>query len=319
MQPNTVDSPSVRSPDLPVTRSVAVQSWSDTMLTLGPLRRGAGDPSMRLVDGVLWRATWTPLGPVSLALRPGGRAVHAVAFGPGADWMLDRLPILLGLDQDWTDLPLSSLPKLAELHRRHPGLRLPCTGMLLEPLVAAVLEQKVTGIEARAAWRGLLYRYGRPAPGPAPTSLRVMPDAAALLDVPTWGWHRLGVDLQRQRTVRAVATVAAGLQRGIELPAEQVRRRLQIVPGVGPWTAAETTQRALGDADAVSVGDYHIPNQVVFAMTGRPRGTDEEMLELLEPWRGQRQRVVRLIEVAGIGAPRFGPRLAPGRMPIREQ
>ncbi|MGI8880144.1 MAG: DNA-3-methyladenine glycosylase family protein [Jatrophihabitans sp.] len=302
--------------DPPLSRSVPVHSWRDVMLTLGPLRRGVGDPSMRLVGGVLWRAAPTPHGPVTLALRPGAGALHASAFGPGAAWSLDRLPTLLGLDQDWTDLALDSLPRLRDVHRAHPGLRLPATGVLLEPLMGAVLEQKVTGLEARASWRALLQRYGQVAPGPSPAGLRVIPDAAALLAVPTWGWHRAGVDLKRQRAIRAVATVAAGLERGIELPAEQVRSRLQLVPGIGPWTAAETTQRALGDGDAVSVGDYHIPNQVVFALTGRPRGTDAEMLELLEPWRGQRQRIVRLIEVAGIGAPRFGPRMAPGRMPM---
>jgi 3-methyladenine DNA glycosylase/8-oxoguanine DNA glycosylase len=83
------------------------------------------------------------------------------------------------------------------------------------------------------------------------------------------------------------------------------------VPGVGEWTAAETAQRALGDPDAVSVGDYHIHDVVVHALTGRPRGDDAEMLRLLEPWRGQRQRIVRLIELSGVAKPRFGPRYAP--------
>jgi 3-methyladenine DNA glycosylase/8-oxoguanine DNA glycosylase len=139
----------------------------------------------------------------------------------------------------------------------------------------------------------------------------VPPAAAALLDVPSWNWHRLGVDISRQRTIRAAATVAARLEECVALPREAASKRLRIVPGIGEWTAAEVAQRAWGDPDAVSVGDYHIHDQVVHALTGRPRGDDAEMLALLEPWRGHRQRVVRLIEVSGVAKPRFGPRYSP--------
>ena len=69
---------------------------------------------------------------------------------------------------------------------------------------------------------------------------------------------------------------------------------------------------ALGDADAVSLGDYHLPHLVAWALAGKPRGSDELMLELLEPYRGHRGRVLRLLQLAGITAPRFGP-----RMPLR--
>ncbi len=156
----------------------------------------------------------------------------------------------------------------------------------------------------------LCHQFGEPAPGPWP-ALRVPPVAAALLDVPSWNWHRLGVDISRQRTIRAAATVAARLEECVDLPREAATKRLRIVPGIGEWTAAEVAQRAWGDPDAVSVGDYHIHDQVVHALTGRPRGDDAEMLALLEPWRGHRQRVVRLIEVSGVAKPRFGPRYSP--------
>ena len=86
-------------------------------------------------------------------------------------------------------------------------------------------------------------------------------------------------------------------------------RRLRAFPGVGAWTAAEVAHIALGDVDAVSVGDFHLKNQVSWALAGEARGTDERMLELLEPWRGQRARVLRLLGTGGIQAPRFGPRL----------
>jgi 3-methyladenine DNA glycosylase/8-oxoguanine DNA glycosylase len=297
-------------------RSVPALSWRDVVLTLAPLRRGGGDPAHRLVSGTLWRASRTPAGLVSVALRPvaAGR-VEAVAYGPGAAWLLERLPTILGLDQDWSGLDVSAVPRLHETRRRHLGLRLPNTGLVMESLVPAILEQKVTGVEARAAWRMLLYRFGEPAPSPAPPSMRVPPSAADLLAIPTWGWHRLGVDAKRQRAIRAAASVAERLETFIAYPEAEARDLLTRVPGVGVWTAAETATRALGDPDAVSVGDHHLPHLVVHTLTGRPRGSDVEMLELLAPWAGQRARVMRLIELGGVMPPRFGRRLAPGRMP----
>ena len=95
------------------------------------------------------------------------------------------------------------------------------------------------------------------------------------------------------------------------MPREAAYARLRSVPGIGPWTAAEVALRVLGDPDAVSVGDFHLPNVVAFALAGEPRGDDRRMLELLEPWRGQRARVVRLIESSGLRPPAFGPRYAP--------
>lgn len=281
----------------------------DLAATLGPLRRRFGDPSHHIDrDGTFWWACATPSGDGTLALRLTGRGIVAAsAWGPGAAWLLDRVPRLLGADDDWSGLDLPA--PLRDVLRRRPGLRLPATGLVLDSLVPAVLEQRVTGVDSSRAWRGLLRRYGTPAPGPRP-DLRVPPSPRLLLDIPTWGWHRLGVDLQRHRAIRAAATVAARLEECVALPADAALARLQVVPGVGVWTAAETAQRALGHPDAVSVGDYHLADIVVHYFTGHARGTDEQMLELLEPWRGQRQRVVRLIELSGVAKPRFGPRLA---------
>jgi 3-methyladenine DNA glycosylase/8-oxoguanine DNA glycosylase len=283
----------------------------DLAATLGPLRRGTGDPAHVLDPaGGFWWACATPDGDATLAIRVRGSAVTARAWGAGRQWLLDRLPALLGAGDDWSGLDLAAEPRLRDILRRRPGLRLPATGLVLDALVPAVLEQRVTGHDARRAWRLLLRRFGRPAPGPA-TDLRVPPSARDLLDIPTWDWHRLGVDLQRQRAIRAAATVAPRLEECAAMDQTAALARLRVVPGVGVWTAAETAQRALGHPDAVSVGDYHLKDQVVHFLTGRPRGDDAEMLRLLEPWAGQRQRVVRLIEVSGVGKPRFAPRLSP--------
>jgi 3-methyladenine DNA glycosylase/8-oxoguanine DNA glycosylase len=284
----------------------------DLLATLGPLRRGPGDPAHRVNrNGTFWWAGATPVGAATMALAASGSAeVRAEAWGAGADWMLDRVPVLLGAGDDWSEVDTSAHPVLHRLRRMRPGLRLPSTGLVLDALVPAVLEQRVTGGEARRSWRTLLHRFGTAAPGPDP-SLRVPPDARTLLDVPTWDWHRMGVDARRQRAIRAAATVANRLEECAEMAAAQATRRLLAVPGIGVWTAAETTQRVLGDPDSVSVGDYHLKNVVVHFFTGRARGTDEEMLELLQPWHGSRQRVMRLIESSGITAPKFGPRYAP--------
>ncbi|MEP6852489.1 MAG: DNA-3-methyladenine glycosylase 2 family protein [bacterium] len=291
----------------------AVARWSpgrpvDIRRTLAPLVRGAGDPSHRIGDGRFWRTSLTVDGPVTLSLHLDGGTVVAEAWGPGADCAIAGVPALLGEGDDWSELDVGGYPGLVRILRSYPGLRLLRTGRVLEALAPAVIEQRVTGLQARRSWRALLLRYGAPAPGPAPVGMRVPPPASVLLDVPAWWWSRYDVDLARLRALRAAAAVAARLEECCDLSSDAALARLQVVPGIGVWTAAEVAQRALGHPDAVSVNDYHVHNQVVFALTGRPRGSDEEMLELLSPWLGQRQRVIRLIEVAGIRAPRFGPR-----------
>jgi 3-methyladenine DNA glycosylase/8-oxoguanine DNA glycosylase len=275
----------------------------------GPLCRGTADPAHRLEVGTFWWACTTPDGDGTLALRVAGSDVRASAWGVGASWLLGRVPTLLGVDDDWTALALGNLP-LREVRRRNPGVRLPATGLVLDSLVPAILEQKVTGTEAHRAWRGLLRRFGHRAPGPR-EDLFVPPSPRELLDIPTWDWHRLGVDGKRQRAIRAAASVARRLEECSTMPAADAMARLRVVPGIGEWTAAETLLRAVGHPDAVSVGDFHLANLVVHALTGRARGTDAEMLALLAPWSGQRARVIRLIELSGVRPPAFGPRFAP--------
>ncbi|MBE7187989.1 MAG: DNA-3-methyladenine glycosylase 2 family protein [Jatrophihabitans endophyticus] len=279
----------------------------DLRATLGHLRRGTGDPTHRFDEaGRFWWAVSTPDGDGTLAVSAAGPCVTATAWGPGAGWLLHQVPELLGSLDDWSGLDVTGVPVLHEIRRRRAGLRLARTGRVLVELVPAILEQKVTGVEARRAWRYLVHRFGAPAPGPG--GLRVAPAADVLLQIPSWEWHRAGVDGKRTRAIRAAASVARRIDECVDLTCAEATRRLRLVPGIGVWTAAETTQRALGDPDAVSVGDYHLPNMVAHVLAGRARGTDELMLELLAPWAGQRQRVMRLIEATGMTAPRFGPK-----------
>jgi 3-methyladenine DNA glycosylase/8-oxoguanine DNA glycosylase len=282
-------------------------------------RRGPGDPALRLdASGAIWRTSLTPDGPGTLRLaggqRPAGGAstlVRASAWGPGASWLLAGVPDLLGAADEPADFrPLH--PRLRELSARFAGLRLGRSRRVLEALVPAVLEQKVVSLEANRAWRMLLRWHGGPAPGPAPAGMRVFPAPAAWRAIPSWDWHRAGVEGVRAATITSAALVAGRLEQICDLPGTDADRMLRSLPGIGPWTAAEIRQRACGDADAVSVGDYHLPAVVGWTLAGAA-ADDEAMLALLAPYAGQRYRATRLIELGGDHPPRRGP-----RMPVRD-
>jgi 3-methyladenine DNA glycosylase/8-oxoguanine DNA glycosylase len=205
-------------------------------------------------------------------------------------------------------------PRIATLAKRRPGVRVLHTGAVLESLIPAILEQKVTGTEAHRTFHALVRRYGEPAPGPAELGLRVFPAPATLASLPYWAFHPLGLERRRADLIRAISRDAATFERLVDSPLEAAYARLRSIPGIGPWTAAEVGVRALGDIDAVSVGDFHLPHLVAYALAGEPRATDARMLELLEPYRGRRALVVRLLELSGVQAPRYGPRLSPRRI-----
>jgi 3-methyladenine DNA glycosylase/8-oxoguanine DNA glycosylase len=181
---------------------------------------------------------------------------------------------------------------------------------VFEALVPAVLEQKVVGTEAKRAWRSLMLKFGEPAPGPAPAGMRVFPPARTWARIPSWDWHRAGVEGVRAKTVIGAARVAGRLEEITGMSPAEADRRLRSLPGIGPWTSAEIRQRACGDADAVSVGDLHLPGAVGWALAGR-KVDDAGMLELLAPYAGHRHRAARLVVLSGIHPPRHGPKMAP--------
>ncbi len=279
----------------------------DLWLTLGPLERGgAGDQSVRIDGEQIWRATRTPAGLATQRLRPRGEAIEVEAWGPGAEWLLEHAPMLLGDGDDDRDFAPTH-PILVDLHRRHGGLRMLRTEAVVEALVPTVLEQKVPGVEARHAYRRLVSTLGEAAPGPTP--LMVPPSPQVLATTPYWTFHGFGVERRRAEVIEMAAQRANRLEALVGLPREEAYQRLLTLPGIGTWSAAEIGAIAFGDPDAVSVGDYHLPHLVSWALLRQPRGSDQLMLELLEPYRGHRARVIRLLLLSGLQPPRFGPRL----------
>src|SRR5204863_6960126 len=224
-------------------------------------------------------------------------------------WMLDAVPGLVGAD-DGEDGFEPHHPVVAQLRRRLRGLRIGRSKAVAEALVPTVLEQKVQGIQARRSYHRLVRALGERAPGPAPLLLPPPPERIAAL--PYHAFHRFNVERRRAETVRLAARHARRLEETAAMSHADATRRLRALPGIGAWTAAEVSLVALGDADAVSVGDYHLPNHVAWALAGEARADDARMLELLEPFRPQRARVVQLLVAGGWRAPRYGP-----RQPIR--
>lgn len=277
----------------------------DLQLTLSPIAHGRGDPTIRFGPDGIWRATRTPDGPATIRLRAMDGGVEVSAWGSGATSAVAGAADLIGANDDPGAL-VSRHRLIGELVHRFPGLRLPRTNRPFDALLPAICEQKVSGVEARAAFRGIIASHGEDAPGPG--GLRLLPAPATLARLPYFAFHRFGLERRRADLIRATAQLAPRIEHAT--PAEAYAR-LGAVPGIGPWTLAEVGRIAFGDPDAISVGDYHLPNVVAWALVRERRADDARMLELLEPYRGQRGRVQRLIEASGIVAPRYGPRMTP--------
>jgi 3-methyladenine DNA glycosylase/8-oxoguanine DNA glycosylase len=276
-------------------------------------RHGANDPTL-VVDGpVIWRASRTPAGVATVALRASaGGTVRAAAWGPGADWALGQVPALCGAHDDAEGFDATRHPLVAASHHRNPGLRLGRTDLVFDALASAIFEQKVTGLQAFGAWRRIVTWFGERAPGPTPRPMFAPPSLEQWRRIPSWSWHRAGLEPPQSRTVVDVAARGASLVRTLDAAVDGEAREavLTSLRGIGPWTSAETRIRAYGDPDAVSVGDFHLAHQVGYALTGT-RTDDDGMLTLLAPWAGHRQRVIRLLGASGVQEPRRAPRLHP--------
>jgi len=282
---------------------------------IGHLRRGANDPTHRRIPGGWLRATRTPDGPALIKISETGDGVRATAWGAGAEWVLDQLPALVGAEDDPSGFrPLPHHRPLVEAYRRFPHYRIARTDAVFEALSASIIEQKVTGLEAYGTFRRIVQRYGEPAPGPAqqPGSaaygMMVPPTPRTWQTIPSWTYLQLGLESNRSRTLVGAAGRASALERTLGRSLPEVDRGLRSLPGVGAWTSAEVRQRAHGDADAWSIGDYHIGKNITWALTGEVLD-DDACEEILEPYRGHRFRVQTLLGLMGLQRPRHAPRM----------
>src|SRR2546430_11935612 len=261
---------------------------------------------MRHQDGALWRATRTAEGGATLRLLHRHGEVEVEGWGPGAGWAVAHAPALWGEEDDDSGFVPGHHALVRRLHREIRGIRTRRTTAVFEALLPSVILQLVTTEQARESYQHLVNAMGETAPGPV--ALKLPPSPQVLAGTPYWAFHRCGIERRRAETIIRAARSVKRLEEIVTMEREPAYRRLLAFPGIGPWTAAKVAGVALGDADAVPVGDYHLPHVVGFALEGTPRSTDERMLELLEPYSGHRGRVIRLLIAAGIGPPRVRPK-----------
>ncbi len=282
-------------------RRVPIEGPLDLRATLEPLH------GRFRADG-WWLAARTPEGDGSLRITRTREELVGDAWGDGSAWLLERLGAVGGLEDDpsrfRTDHRL-----VGELHRRNAGLRFGRTELVFDALLVGITGQKVTGREAAAAMRGLYREFSDPAPGPD-GRLRLPPDPRRMAEAPYWVFHKHHIEKRRADVIRRVASDHERIAELSAAPTSAAADALDRYHGIGQWTIAKTLVPSHGDHDRVDVGDFHTKHAVVYHLTGRPRGTDEEMLELLEPFRPHRARVTRLLHSLG-HEPKFGPRMTP--------
>jgi 3-methyladenine DNA glycosylase/8-oxoguanine DNA glycosylase len=284
--------------------------------TLRVVRAGRGDPTTVLRADSFVHATLTPDGPATLLLRwaadpaPVGECgLDAEAWGPGASWLLARVDALTGVHDAHVEFSVAH-PVVARSLSATRTTRLAATGNIWHHLLPTILAQRITGGEAARQWATLCRRLGDVPPGPPElvAGMRLPPTPESLRGRPAWWFHPLGVESKRARTLVEVARHADRLWQWADAGPVAASSKLELIPGVGPWTVGSVLGPALGDPDAVAVGDFHFPHAVAWALAGEARATDDRMLELLEPYRGQRGRVLSAILRTEGGAPKFGPR-----------
>jgi 3-methyladenine DNA glycosylase/8-oxoguanine DNA glycosylase len=277
---------------------------TDVLHSIGTLSAGRSDPTITVADGAAWMATRTSEGPATIRFT-GSDPIAAQAWGPGADTALESAPDICGA----TDDPSGFDPDhdlVSRLLRRHPGLRTTRTAAVVEGLLRIIPSQRVTSSEAHQSYRTMTLAMGEPAPGPRPLTLPPDPAAIAKLGYPSF--HPWGIERTRATTMIRVARSRGRLEAAADMALPDAYARITAVPGLGAWSAGKIGATALGDADAVPVGDFHLPNAIAWALAREPRADDSRMLELLDEFRPNRGRVIQLIKAAHITAPRYGPK-----------
>lgn len=290
-----------------IERHIPVPPGYDLHASLRFLPMGGLAPACRLEAGRFVRAGRTPAGPVTLELARRADGVVARAWGPGADWALGRAAALLGLHDDPAAFRPEP-PRLAALARRARGAHLPRSPFVFDALATVILQQRVAFRDASRAQRRLIEAARELAPGPFGLLLPLSPRHWSALSGDAL--RRIGIDGQRARALRAAAAAARAVDATFELAPRRARAALAAIAGCGPWSVEMAMGHGLGDPDAVPVGDLHLPSLVAWALVREPQADDARMLQLLEPYRGHRFRLIRLLLAEGYARPG-----RPGRFP----
>lgn len=266
--------------------------------TLAAVRFSSSDPTSALHGDTVWKARRTLQGPATVAARPEAPgAIRFWAWGPGSQAALADAPDWLGLDDPLESFDPSPHPVIEKLARSRRGIRMGRFGDVFDRLVPTVFGQLVIAKEAKRSYRRLVHRFSAAAPGPL--DLRLPPAADDLAELGSHHFHSIGVERRRAAIVQRLARDAPRLDRLVGAPLEDAYRYLRRFPGVGPWTAAGLGRVAFGDPDSVITGDYNLPHTVAWALAGKRRSNDDEMLELLEPFAGHRGRVQAMVKSQG--------------------
>ena len=170
---------------------------------------------------------------------------------------------------------------MRELERRFPGLHLARPGRVFDGLLRVIPQQLVAWTDATVFWRRLVEQFGTELPGPVRLMLPPSPDAVRAHSAAAL--QSTGMLPKMARCMIDCARRARRLDALADLSLDEFVRLVQVLPGVGPWTAGQLAGFHLAHSDAVIVGDYGMPHSIAYALTGRERSTDSEMLELLEP------------------------------------
>jgi 3-methyladenine DNA glycosylase/8-oxoguanine DNA glycosylase len=263
------------------------------MQLLGPF-----DPTGTLDRDCFRKAFFYSEEPAAIEICRAERGLKICAHGSFADELLTETIAGLQQDDGYTAFATPDTGVL-RLHTLHPGLRLLRVPWLYDITCSAILQQRVRTVDAMREWRRITQRWGTP----APLGLRSFPSADVLAHVPMFALESIGIDAKRARTLLAFARESRLVSMKSGMTFADLRKYLLRIPGIGPWTTESVMGYGAGDTDAAIPGDLHLPRVVCYALAGEERGSDERMMELLEPFRGDRFRIIRLIGAAGVDVP----------------
>ena len=281
----------------------------DLAKTMLPAGMGVRDPSLRVSDRQATLAFHTAEGAATVDAELRGQQLMVSCYGPGRHWIEPRIPALFGSHDSPDDFRPQG--KVAELVAQSPGVHLPRLPVVFQRLVQIVLQQLVVWGDALRGWIRIVRKFGCDAPGPG--GLRLGPSAQQLARLGYYELMDCQVMPRQAKLIPRLAKECERIERLAESGSESLARFLLSIRGVGDWTVAHLLGTSLGCADAVMTGDYGLPHTVAWFLAQKERSDDDEMLELLEPYRGHRFRVINLLMQGGITAPRRGPKMRSNR------